>query len=608
MPQSDDHFAGDFFRSTPPKEALWRFIQQPQEAASAVEGEVSSAKSVRKHEARSPVEFHIPHQKTPTVTFLHIPHRVTASRLSRKSRLTNANGDPLAPHSDLLAAPVRQLHIKQSSAITVAPVAKKTHAKSAPALGITAVAKAAKAPKIRTQSEPLDTVRPVQKTKIVSGLTIETDAQARAIPSIIVGNEQIPLVPIQKERAAFDATRITSMRKKQSVGKKTAFAEASAFTIPHTSTVNPELGKMSRHRIPTLKPRTKALQSQILPLTIPQQHKLSSKKKLSHLETIPETEMQKRRQAYERRQVECARRIQLVIDLTRKDFANLGKLRPKEEVEKELAEKRRLAAKPAVHHTLQGRRFMAKQKKAKRQSFVKSTLGEITRFAITSAAIFGISFSVMNAPALSQLMMARIDPVATVEKQVALEKVSAADNQKPALPILPTAGMQRETHKVFPPLAIRPAPLENRIVIPKIGKNIPVVGVAPDSLLKADWNQLEKDIQESLKDGVVHYPGTAEPGQLGNVFITGHSSYYFWDGGKYKDVFARLHDLDVGDEFTIFWEQDVYKYRIRERKVVPPEETSVLKQPRNEKIATLMTCTPIGTAKDRLILVAEQLN
>lgn len=246
---------------------------------------------------------------------------------------------------------------------------------------------------------------------------------------------------------------------------------------------------------------------------------------------------------------------------------------------------------------------VAKAPKPVRQ---RGFLHEAARFVITSAAIFAISFSVMNAQALGQLLMARLNPEEAAVKKIALEKV-VDQEVKNLAPILPTAGMKRESHKVYPPLRIKPAPLENRIVIPKIGKNIPIVGVGGDSLVRSDWGQLEKDIQNALKDGVVHYPGTAEPGQLGNVFVTGHSSYYLWDGGRFKDVFARLHDLDVGDEFTIFWEQNVYRYKIRERKVVSPEETSVLKQPQDQKIATLMTCTPIGTAKNRLILVAEQL-
>lgn len=252
-------------------------------------------------------------------------------------------------------------------------------------------------------------------------------------------------------------------------------------------------------------------------------------------------------------------------------------------------------------------RFGSQKKKAKKyapkQKKSPGMLGEVVRFGATTAAIFMVSFAVMNASALSELFSAKLNPVAAVEKQIALEK--AVGNKY--VPILPTAGMKHENHKSFPQLDIKVGPLENRIIIPKIGKNVPVVDVPTDALQKGDWERLENDIQTALKDGVVHYPSTAHPGQIGNVFITGHSSYYLWDPGKYKDVFVRLHDMDVGDEFTIFWNQDVYHYRIRERKVVAPEETSVLKQPNHERIATLMTCTPIGTAKNRLVLVAEQI-
>lgn len=231
-------------------------------------------------------------------------------------------------------------------------------------------------------------------------------------------------------------------------------------------------------------------------------------------------------------------------------------------------------------------------------------MGEMTRFAVTTAIIFVCSFAVMNAPALGELLSARLNPVAAVEKEIALKKAV----EKSRAPILPTAGMKFEKRKTYPGLDLAIAPLDNRLVIPAIGKNVPIVNVPADALIAEDWKRLENDIQSALKNGVAHYPGTAQPGQIGNVFITGHSSYYFWDDGKYKDVFARLHDLYAGDEFTIFWNQDVYHYRITERKVVPPEDTSVLNQPRDKRIATLMTCTPIGTAKNRLILVAEQIN
>jgi LPXTG-site transpeptidase (sortase) family protein len=249
------------------------------------------------------------------------------------------------------------------------------------------------------------------------------------------------------------------------------------------------------------------------------------------------------------------------------------------------------------------RQYVVKPKKVRTKK--SGIVGEVVRFGVTSALIFAFSFVIMNGPAIGQMVQARLDPVQTVHKQIALEKIVSGQTRH--VPILPTAGMKRESRETYPGLDLQIAPLENRIILPKIGKNVPLVNIETDSLQRSDWEQLEQDIQDALQDGVVHYPGTAKPGQIGNVFVTGHSSYYLWDPGKFKDVFARLHDMYEGDEFTIYWNQDVYHYRIRERKVVSPEETSVLEQPKDERIATLMTCTPIGTAKDRLILVAEQI-
>lgn len=149
-------------------------------------------------------------------------------------------------------------------------------------------------------------------------------------------------------------------------------------------------------------------------------------------------------------------------------------------------------------------------------------------------------------------------------------------------------------------------PSDNRIIISKIGQNIPIKEVSAQNLIEENWKALEDDLQTSLKDGVVRYPGTAQPGQIGNVFVTGHSSYYLWDPGRYKDVFALLHNVEVGDTVTVFYNQNRYDYIIEEKKVVSPTDVDVLAQT-NDKRLTLMTCTPIGTALNRLILVAKQI-
>ena len=152
------------------------------------------------------------------------------------------------------------------------------------------------------------------------------------------------------------------------------------------------------------------------------------------------------------------------------------------------------------------------------------------------------------------------------------------------------------------------APTDDRIIIPKLGKSVPLIDMSTEHIEGENWADLEKQIQDGLRNGVVHYPGTAKPGQYGNVFMTGHSSYYPWDSGQFKDVFALLGQLVPGDEFIVYNNQIKYTYRIYDKLEVQPDNVDVLEQPKDRKIATLMTCTPVGTALRRLIIKAEEIS
>lgn len=163
--------------------------------------------------------------------------------------------------------------------------------------------------------------------------------------------------------------------------------------------------------------------------------------------------------------------------------------------------------------------------------------------------------------------------------------------------------------KAILPLDLNVTPDDNRIYIPSIGKNIPLTEVADEKVIESQDSKLVEDaIQEALKDGVVRYPGTARPGQLGNVFLTGHSSYYLWAPGDYKDVFALLHQVKIDDELIVYYStapgaQRKYTYKVAEIREVKPDEVDVL-APTNDFRLTLMTCTPIGTNLRRLIVTA----
>lgn len=237
------------------------------------------------------------------------------------------------------------------------------------------------------------------------------------------------------------------------------------------------------------------------------------------------------------------------------------------------------------------RRIPRKKTKSRRGKVI-----EFFSFFGVAGLIFSALFLTVNFSAFAQLAQLRINPEVTAKKEFALKETL---ENKISADIFNTKNNDQFSFAI--------APLQNVVVIPKIGKSIPIVKVSSRGLLSENWDILEKDIQNGLKTGVVHYPGTAIPGQNGNVFITGHSSFYPWFSGKFGDAFAPLHDLKIGDEFSVFWSQKKFNYQIREIKVVDPEDVSVLSQPKNRRLATLMTCTPIGTTKKRLILIAEEI-
>jgi sortase A len=112
---------------------------------------------------------------------------------------------------------------------------------------------------------------------------------------------------------------------------------------------------------------------------------------------------------------------------------------------------------------------------------------------------------------------------------------------------------------------------------------------------------------ENLQKGVVHYAGTPLPGEgKGPIFISGHSSYYSWDPGQYKTVFTNLDKLSEGDLIQIKYNDQLYTYRVYETVVVNPDQVDVLNSV-NEPTLDLMTCVPVGTNQQRLIIKAKQI-
>ncbi len=126
------------------------------------------------------------------------------------------------------------------------------------------------------------------------------------------------------------------------------------------------------------------------------------------------------------------------------------------------------------------------------------------------------------------------------------------------------------------------------------------------------WSQSEdeKTMLEDLKNGVIHFPKTAAPGQNGNMVVSGHSSNYVWIAGKYNYVFKNLNDLAAGDLVDVKTVQKngrviVYHYKINGfKKIVAPDDPVIFENT-SAPTMTLSTCWPLGTNLRRLIVKAD---
>ncbi|MEK7673429.1 MAG: class E sortase [Patescibacteria group bacterium] len=235
---------------------------------------------------------------------------------------------------------------------------------------------------------------------------------------------------------------------------------------------------------------------------------------------------------------------------------------------------------------------------------IKEIFKDGLRQIIASLVILVIGFLLLNWSAYYKIVSSKWDQYFGTQEVSPLN-----DLAKPKTPVysqeeIKTSNDPRVQKKQIPSLDLAITPIDSRLIVPRINQNIPIVTVSSDSLIKRDWGALEKEMQGALKNGVVHYPGTSLPGQTGNVVITGHSSYFPWDPGKFKDVFALLHQVVQGDKIIVYHNQDKYLYEVEEIKIVLPDNIDVLKQTTDDRI-TLITCTPVGTNLKRLIVVAK---
>lgn len=112
-----------------------------------------------------------------------------------------------------------------------------------------------------------------------------------------------------------------------------------------------------------------------------------------------------------------------------------------------------------------------------------------------------------------------------------------------------------------------------------------------------------------LSLSLIHYPGTALPGQYGNAIIFGHSVLpQFYNPRNYKTIFSTLPTLKEGDEILVDFDGVLYRYRVMQMVEVQPKDISVLEQQYDGEYLSLITCVPPGTYLRRLVVRAKLVN
>ena len=100
----------------------------------------------------------------------------------------------------------------------------------------------------------------------------------------------------------------------------------------------------------------------------------------------------------------------------------------------------------------------------------------------------------------------------------------------------------------------------------------------------------------TLNLAVGHIPGTALPGEIGNIGLAGHRDTFF----------RRLRDIREDDEILLVTPEGTFSFRVQRTSVVQPRDTWVLNAT-DEPTLTLVTCYPftfVGSAPQRFIVRA----
>lgn len=112
------------------------------------------------------------------------------------------------------------------------------------------------------------------------------------------------------------------------------------------------------------------------------------------------------------------------------------------------------------------------------------------------------------------------------------------------------------------------------------------------------WAFVAEGIDDvTLRRAIGHIPGTARPGEGGNVGLAGHRDTFF----------RKLRYLERGDRIVLSTKTQDLEYRVTLMAIVAPDYVKAI-EPSRSPILTIVTCYPfgyLGSAPKRFIVQAE---
>ena len=150
-------------------------------------------------------------------------------------------------------------------------------------------------------------------------------------------------------------------------------------------------------------------------------------------------------------------------------------------------------------------------------------------------------------------------------------------------------------------------PPSNRLIVPRFDVNDPII-ISQDTNMN---DFIYKNYNDDLKKWVVKYPTTPEPGQSGNTLIFGHTSQEWRLHNQYGMAFAHIAQIQKWDQIEVVWNGTLYEYKVVDIQVQYPDHVhdtyDEYAAKTDHNYLTLMWCYPIGTSKQRMLIIAQQV-